>query len=297
MEYCETIAVYVSDNMYKTLDLNTGSCVDETFELREKCCLLENQIQQLNEHLEQIARIKRMHCFVLDEFRMVQTVEYLKSSIIGFEERVILFNELNKLFDTNTDIGTSTECLKYLIDMYEERGFCWNEQILEKSTGIVAEPVHYIVRCAGHQTIRYLVELFIKKKLSLETETSEGYRIIHLVCASGDYLSIKYLVEIFIELGLDLECETKHGWKPIHFISRYGCPETIGYIFDTWLKHNFDLECVTRDNEKLKPLNLISKHGSTEIFDYAVNIYKRKHNLKIMSYLMIGIAICIGIFS
>lgn len=288
----ETMAVCVPNDTYIVADLCTSTNENETDELREKCYLLENKICQLNKYLEQITKIKRMHLFVLEEFQTMKTVEYLKSSIIGFEERDILFNNFDELFGTST--GTGTECLKYLIDMYEEREFCWNEKILEKSTGIIAEPIHYIVRSSSYQTIRYLVELFIGKKLSLETETSEGYRIIHLVCASGDYCTTKYLVEIFIELGLDLECETKHGWKPIHFVCRYGCSKTIRYIFDIWLKHNFDLECITKSNEKLKPLNLISKYASPETFSYVMNIYKRKYNSKTMIRLMLCITICIG---
>lgn len=156
--------------------------------------------------------IRTMECNQLENFDASTfeyyncTVEYLKRCKNDYNMRFDLFRRL-----TNRNLGF--QCVKYLIDCYNEGNTSWDEHFNFDCRHDLS-PIQILCKYGDFEMAKYVLDKWIEQKLNSQGEISdlEKYNLIQIICSNYNGFNLGktqckilcYLLDIYNSYNLNL---------------------------------------------------------------------------------------------
>lgn len=121
----------------------------------------------------------------------------------------------------------------------------------------------------------YMLKLYDRSNISVDHEWYAGIKPLHIICSRGSHYLIEFILNLYLKQKLNFDCPTMAGERVIHLICARGNFPTIKFILDLYDMYNLNLECETINGDR--PIFLILRLNNEEASKYIVDLYFKKN--------------------
>lgn len=128
--------------------------------------------------------------FNFTNFYRNPTLDYLEKCNLNWNVMDSLLNTWYKL---------NFSCVKYLISHWNNGLYVWGTYFIDRHTHNRKMLIHFVCKYGCTQSVEYILNIYIEKKLDLGVETDNGWSLFSLLCCYCSFKTMNFVLDICIE--------------------------------------------------------------------------------------------------